>query len=90
MLWDVPFHSPERLKDKVVTQARRRALALALIVVVGLILGALVLWNALAAYAHHPGRTRGLLRVSSAAFSFALTALFAAIFKVFPEARAGA
>lgn len=92
MLWDVPFHSPERLKDKVVTQARRRALALALIVVVGLILGALVLWNALAAYAHHLlGPHPGLLRVSSAAFSFALTvALFAAIFKVLPEARVSA
>lgn len=88
LLWDVPLHSPERLKDKVLTQVRRRALALAIIGIVGLILGALVLWNGFVAYAHHLlGSYPGAWRAASAGFSFLLTVLlFSAIFKVLPEA----
>ncbi len=92
LLWDVPLYSPDRWKDKVLTQLRRRALALAIIGVVGAILGALVFWNAFVAYAHHfLGPHPGLWRAASGGVSFALTVvLFSTIFKVLPEAAVSA
>lgn len=92
LLWDVPLYSPDHWKDKVMTQVRRRALALAIIGVVGAILGALVFWNAFAAYAHHLlGSHPGVWRAASGGFSFALTVvLFSTIFKVLPEATVSA
>ncbi len=92
LLWEVPMHSPERFHHKVLSQLRRRALAVSLVGVVGLILVALVLWNAFAAYAHHLlGAHHATLRAMSGGFSFLLTVLlFTAIFKVLPEASVSA
>jgi membrane protein len=88
LLWEVPLTSPERFAHKVVTQLRRRGMAFALVGVIGLILVALVLWNGALAHASHLlGAYPAVWRAANAAFSFGVTwTLFAAIFKVLPEA----
>lgn len=89
MLWDVPMTSPEAWKHKVLTVLRRRGVGLLLVAFVGLLLVALVLWNGFVAWAGHLlGNYPTLWRAASAFFSFVVTVLlFAAIFKVLPEAR---
>ncbi len=92
MLWDVPLHSPERFAHKVLSQLRRRGLAVALVAFVGLLLITMVLWNGFVAWAGHLlGNHPAVWSALSAAFSFLVTVfLFAAIFKVLPEARVSA
>lgn len=89
LLWDVPMHTPERFHHKVLTQLRRRALAVAIVGIVGVMLMALVFWNGFVAYAHHMlGEHPVAWRAASGGFSFLLTVLlFTSIFKVLPEAR---
>lgn len=89
VLWDEPMHSPDAIHHKVLSALRQRAVSFALVLLVGVILVALVLWNAALAYvAHRLGAHSALAGGASAGFSFLLTVLlFTGIFKVLPEAR---
>jgi membrane protein len=88
LLWDIPMKTPERFAMKVLTQLRRRAAGFVLVISVGAILVAMVLWNTFVVIARHHLSNIAVWRGASAGVSFALTAtLFALIFKVLPEVR---
>jgi membrane protein len=92
LLWEVPMHTPELFRHKVLTQLRRRALAVAIVGIVAVLLIAMVFWNGVVAYAHQLlGAHPSAWRAASGGFSFLLTVLlFTSIFKVLPEARVSA
>lgn len=90
-MWDVQPRSGEGFRGKAWKQLRKRALAFAMVLLVGVVLVALVLAKALLAAAAETigGPFAGVAwRIGELALSLATTtALFAMVFKVMPDAR---
>ncbi|CAN5422065.1 YihY/virulence factor BrkB family protein [soil metagenome] len=90
-MWDVHPKSAKSVRQKVVGQARKRGLALLLVVFVGVLIIAVVAAKTVLAVSLHllpDGEERALWRAGEMVVSLGTTTLmFAALFKILPDAK---